>query len=116
MTSTFEQDTAAEPLGDGRYRVAFHPRWWVLRGPNGGIVAAAIVRAMEAEVADPGRALRTITIHFPSAPREGEAILRVHLMDRSQESGQEESFRDAHRRILPADSGQPVAPRWRSSE
>ena len=75
----FERETAAEPLGDGRYRVAFHPRWWVLRGPNGGIVAAAIVRAMEAEVGDPRRPLRSLTVHYPAAPVEGDAEVEVRI-------------------------------------
>jgi hypothetical protein len=77
--SAFEQDTAAAPLGDGRYRVNFHRRWWIIRGPNGGVVAAAIVRAMEAEVGDPSRGLRSLTVHYPAAPREGDAEVSVSV-------------------------------------
>jgi acyl-CoA thioesterase len=79
VSSVFERDTAAEPLGDGRYRVRFDPRWWIVRGPNGGVVAASIVRAMEAEVGDPARGLRSLTVHYPSAPREGEAEVAVRI-------------------------------------
>jgi hypothetical protein len=53
----FDRDTVAEPLGDGRYRVRFDPRWHVARGPNGGYVAAGLVRAIRAEVGE-GRPLR----------------------------------------------------------
>jgi acyl-CoA thioesterase len=75
----FDRDTAPEPLGDGRYRVRFDRRWWIARGPNGGIVAAKLVRAMEAELAAPERQLRSITVHYPAAPGEGEAEVAVQV-------------------------------------
>jgi acyl-CoA thioesterase len=73
----FDRDTQPEPLGGGRYRVRFEKRWWIARGPNGGIVAAKLVRAMEAELAAPERRLRSITVHYPAAPPEGEAEVVV---------------------------------------
>jgi acyl-CoA thioesterase len=57
--------------------VRFDGAWWVERGPNGGYVGAALVRAMEAELADPSRQLRSITIHYTAAPHEGEAEVLV---------------------------------------
>src|SRR4051812_11991745 len=75
--TSFDRDTTPEPLGDGRYRVRFDRRWWIARGPNGGIVAAMIVRAMEAELAAPERQLRSITVHYPAAPPEGDAEVSV---------------------------------------
>jgi len=75
--TSFDRDTSPEPLGDGRYRVRFDRRWWIVRGPNGGIVAAKLVRAMEAELAAPERQLRSITVHYPAAPREGDADVQV---------------------------------------
>src|SRR3954447_8895761 len=75
--TAFDRDTQPEPLGDGRYRVRFDRRWWIVRGPNGGIVAAKLVRAMEAELAMPERQLRSITVHYPAAPAEGDAEVRV---------------------------------------
>src|SRR4051794_41776653 len=69
--TAFARDTQPEPLGDGRYRVRFDQRWWIVRGPNGGIVAAKLVRAMEAELAQPERQLRSLTVHYPAAPPEG---------------------------------------------
>ena len=73
----FDRDTAAEPLGGGRYRVRFDRRWWIVRGPNGGIVAAKLVRAMETELGAPERQLRSLTVHYPAAPPEGEAEVEV---------------------------------------
>lgn len=80
----FDRDTAAQPLGDGRYRVRFDPAWWVVRGPNGGYLAAILTRAIRAEVADDARALRSLTVHYLSAPREGdgEAAVRVERTGR----------------------------------
>jgi acyl-CoA thioesterase len=78
-TTEFDRDTAPEALGDGRYRVRFHRSWWIVRGPNGGFVAAMLVRAMEAELAAPDRQLRSLTVHYPAAPPEGEAEIAVSV-------------------------------------
>ena len=75
----FDRDTAPEALGDGRYRVSFDRAWWVVRGPNGGIVAAAIVRSMEAELGAPERQLRSLTVHYLAAPAEGDAEVAVTI-------------------------------------
>jgi acyl-CoA thioesterase len=75
----FDRDTAAEPLGDGRYRVHFDPAWWVVRGPNGGYLAALLTRAIRAEAGDGGRALRSLTVHYLAAPSEGEGEVVVRI-------------------------------------
>ena len=49
MSTDFEKDTAAEPLGEGRYAINLSDRWWVGRVPNGGYVAALVLRAMTVE-------------------------------------------------------------------
>jgi acyl-CoA thioesterase len=77
--SRFDRDTAAEPLGQGRYRVRFDPAWWDVRGPNGGYLAAQMVRAMRAEVADADRALRSLTVHYLAAPVEGDGEVVVSI-------------------------------------
>jgi acyl-CoA thioesterase len=79
LSTTFDRDTAVEPLGDGRYGVVFDPAWWVVRGPNGGYLAAILVRAIRAEVADDARALRSLTVHFLSVPAAGPGEARVTL-------------------------------------
>lgn len=79
----FDTDTAAEPLGDGRYRVRFDTAWWVAAGPNGGYVAATLVNALRAELGDDARALRSLTVHYASAPKEGEGEIVV----RAERSG-----------------------------
>jgi hypothetical protein len=77
--SGFIEATTPEALGDGRYRLHYHRRWWIVSGPNGGFVAAGIVRAMEAELAAPERLLRSLTVHYPAAPREGDAEVEVRV-------------------------------------
>ena len=75
----FDEQIAARPLGDGRYRVRFDPAWRVVRGPNGGYVAAVLAEAIRAEVDDPARQLRSLTVHYPRAPAEDEAEVAVRV-------------------------------------
>jgi len=72
----FERDTRIHSEGDGVYRVGIDGGWWIVRGPNGGYVAALLLRALEAAVDDPARTARSLTIHFTSPPTAGAA--RVH--------------------------------------
>jgi acyl-CoA thioesterase len=67
----FDHDTAVIALRDGAYEGRIDPGWWVARGPNGGYVAAIILRAMTAEVADESRAARSLTVHYTAPPDEG---------------------------------------------
>ncbi len=73
----FEQETAISDLGAGRYGVDVSGNWSVPTGPNGGYVAALILRALTAAVDDPSRAPRSLTIHYLSAAREGPAEVAV---------------------------------------
>ena len=49
----------------------------MVAGPNGGYLAAIVVRALAAEVAD--RPLRSLTVHYMRAPEAGEALLKVGI-------------------------------------
>jgi acyl-CoA thioesterase len=49
----------------------------VPRGANGGYLAAIIVRAVEAEVADPGRPFRSLTLHYLRPPENGPLEVSV---------------------------------------
>ncbi|MEZ5261992.1 MAG: acyl-CoA thioesterase [Acidimicrobiia bacterium] len=79
MSVHFEQETAVEPLGDGRYGVTFSRDWYVHAGPNGGIVAAVLLRACTAAVGDPNRSPRTLTVHYLGPPAEGPAEVHVRI-------------------------------------
>lgn len=75
----FQRDTAVEDLGGGRFRARIDPGWWIVRGPNGGYIAAIVLRALRAAVADPTRLPRSFTVHFTSPPVEGPAEVQTSL-------------------------------------
>jgi acyl-CoA thioesterase len=72
----FEADTAVEDLGGGRFGADMSERWWVGKGPNGGYVAAVVLRAIQAR-ASVERAPRSLTVHFLKAPRAGAVEVAV---------------------------------------
>ncbi|MBM4381731.1 MAG: thioesterase family protein [Deltaproteobacteria bacterium] len=77
--SRFDRDTACTLVAPGVYDARVDRGWWVARGPNGGYVAALLVRAMEQAVADPARQLRSVTIHYVRPPREGAARVETRV-------------------------------------
>lgn len=72
----FDLDTAVQDLGGGRFGAEMSERWWVERGPNGGYVAAVILRAIQA-AAEIKRAPRSLTVQFPRAPVAGPVEITV---------------------------------------
>lgn len=74
----FDADTAVEDLGGGQFGAKMSERWWVERGPNGGYVAAVLLRAIQQAVGA-GRAPRSLTVHFPDAPSAGPVELTVKI-------------------------------------
>lgn len=81
--TAFERDSAVRPAGDGVFEAEVSPDWEVLRGPHGGYIAAMVLRAMEAELGDPARQARSLTIHYPAAPAPGP----VRIACRVERSG-----------------------------
>src|SRR5215212_6809155 len=73
----FDADTALVPLGGGTYAARIDRGWWIERGPNGGFVAALVLRGLAAEVDDSERAARSLTVHYLVPPVEGDATLTV---------------------------------------
>jgi len=73
----FDSDTAVRSHGDGVYSTELRESWNIVAGPNGGYVAAIIARAMQCEVADPVRTLRSITVHFLTRPEFATATVKV---------------------------------------
>lgn len=85
MTTTrFDEDLRTEPVGAGRHRVEIRERWNVVAGPNGGYVAALVANAMTAELAQPERQLRSITVHFLERPRFAPAEVTVEVLRRGR--------------------------------
>lgn len=79
----FDRDTAVLPLGDGRFEGRVDEGWWIERGPNGGYVAAIILRALTAALEDAARTPRSLTVHFTAAPAAGA----VEIATRVERSG-----------------------------
>jgi acyl-CoA thioesterase len=74
----FDRDTACAPLGDGAFAARIDRGWWVIRGPNGGYVAAIVLRALAARV-EPERAPRSLTVHYTAPPAEGDVRIETHV-------------------------------------
>ena len=83
--TVFDTDTAVERVGPELFRARIDPKWWVIRGPNGGYVAAILQRAMTEAVGDGARPARSLTVHFLTPPESGpvEIHTRVERAGRS---------------------------------
>jgi acyl-CoA thioesterase len=73
----FDRATALEPLGDGVYAGTVDAGWFAGRGPNGGYLAAIVLRAMVAEVGDAAREPRSLTCHYLRPPAAGPVRVDV---------------------------------------
>jgi acyl-CoA thioesterase len=78
QTTAFDADTAVAAAGPGVYQATISDRWAVPRGPNGGYIAAVMLRALVAEVADPDRAPRSLTLHYLRPPVPGRRA-EIHV-------------------------------------
>lgn len=78
--TAFDRATAVEPAGEGAWTGAIDLSWSAPAGPNGGYVAAIVLRAMEAELADPLRPVRSLTLHYLRPPGEGPFDIAVEIV------------------------------------
>ncbi|MCW2959498.1 MAG: thioesterase family protein [Solirubrobacterales bacterium] len=81
----FSRDTAVTPTGDGAYGATCSTQWSAPMGPNGGYLAAIVLRAMVAEVGDAARKPRSLTLHYLRPPVDGPVAItaRVERQGRS---------------------------------
>lgn len=75
----FDRDTAVEQIGDESFRARIDRGWWIINGPNGGYVAAIVLRAMILCAGDESRAPRSLTIHYLRPPAEGPVEIVTKL-------------------------------------
>jgi acyl-CoA thioesterase len=61
----------------GRYQLDIAPGWRQGRGAFGGLVVGALVNAIELQLADPGRKVRSVTAEIPAAVEHGTAEITV---------------------------------------
>lgn len=84
-SSRFATDTAVTPTDvAGRYRAVIDRSWWIIRGPNGGYLAAIVARAVLAEVAGTGQRLRSLTLHYLRVPEAGPVDVDVTVERRGR--------------------------------
>lgn len=77
MSDLFDAAIAVEPAGAGRWNAQCSDLWFAPTGANGGYLAAIVVRAAEAQVADPARQFRSLTLHYLRPPGVGELEVEV---------------------------------------
>ncbi len=80
----FEDAVAVEALGEGRYLAAIDGAWDGPAAPNGGVLAAIMVRAAQAELGSQAPAVRTISVHFLDAPSHGRVEIGVEILRRGK--------------------------------
>jgi acyl-CoA thioesterase len=74
----FDRAIAVRPSGDRRYAGTVDPGWAAPMGPNGGYLAAMVVRALEAELDPDGeRRIRSLTLHYLRPPADGPIEFEV---------------------------------------
>lgn len=76
MTS-FDRDTAVRLYAPGVYTTDIRDNWNVTIGPNGGYIAAIILRALLSHLDDSEKETRSITYHFLSPAKPGAARVTV---------------------------------------
>jgi acyl-CoA thioesterase len=79
MTSRFDRDTAVRRLAEGEFEATLDRGWWIVVGPNGGYLAAILVRALAATVGDASRAPHSLTVHYVSPAREGAVRIATRV-------------------------------------
>jgi acyl-CoA thioesterase len=81
MLGAFDRDTAVHrqdgSATEGVFTAEVSPAWRAGRGPHGGYLAAMLLRALTETVADPARAPRSLTIHYPRAPKPGPVSIHT---------------------------------------
>lgn len=66
----FDSDTGLEAVGHGVFEGRIDPAWRIVRGANGGHIAAIVLRGMELAVDDAESTARSLTVHFARVPKE----------------------------------------------
>lgn len=75
----FEADTSVVRSASGEYTAVLDESWWIIAGPNGGYVAAVVLRAMVDAVGDEARKVRSMTIQYLRPPTAGPVTIQVTI-------------------------------------
>ena len=83
MSQSFGELTAVARVDVDRFSLRVDERSFIVRGPNGGYVAAVLMRALQERIADlddTHRAPRSMTIHYPAPPHAGDAVITTEIV------------------------------------
>lgn len=78
--SPLDQLMTSRRIEKGRWRIDIPEGWQQGRGAFGGFVVGIMIRAIEGELADPGRALRSLTAELCGPTQPGPADLKVEIL------------------------------------
>lgn len=78
--SLFEHTVTVASLGARRYAAHVDPAWNGPVSPNGGVLAATMLRAAQAELGASAPPPRSVAAHFLEAPTAGPVELEVELL------------------------------------
>lgn len=67
----FDRDTFLEAVTAYRFKGSLDTGRWIVRGPNGGYLAAILLRSMLMTTQQPDRATRSLTVHYLTVPEAG---------------------------------------------
>src|SRR3569623_1364732 len=80
--------TEVRPTGDGRYSGTIDPTWNLRPMPQGGVVTALALRAMAAELDEPGQRLRTLHTTFAGQVGDGDVEIDVEVLRKGRSVSQ----------------------------
>jgi acyl-CoA thioesterase len=75
----FDTDTGLRVTGDGTLEGRIDPAWSIVRGANGGHIAAIVLRGMAMTLDDRQRFPRTHTVHFLRVPANDAFQIRASV-------------------------------------
>jgi len=78
--ASFVDATQVRPAGEGRYDAELDEQWNLRPIPQGGIITAIAVRAMEAELADEAQRPRTLHTTFAAQVLHGPLEIEVEVL------------------------------------
>jgi acyl-CoA thioesterase len=82
------EDLELTEAGDGRFTTSISETWMLAVAPQGGIVAAVAVRAMERVLGHPEQTLRTMTAMFAGQVAVGPVEVEVRVLRRGRSMSQ----------------------------
>lgn len=88
MGSRFAEDTAVSRLSEGRYRASLSAAWNLRPLPQGGVVTAVALRAMQAELGHPEQRLRTLHTTYAGQVSHGPLAVGVETLRRGRSMSQ----------------------------